>query len=60
MYRAPASSRGGTSPIGDRMRGSTQANVRFIEIEDAGHFFLDFYGEDLADLIAEFLADNGV
>lgn len=46
--------------LAERMRGTTQANVLFTEIEDASHFFLDFYGEDLADLVAGFLADNGV
>lgn len=31
--------------------------VRFELIEDADHFFLDFYAEDTADLIAEFIAE---
>ncbi len=31
--------------------------LRYVEIEDAGHFFLDFFGEDLADAIATFLAE---
>ncbi|MHA1151501.1 MAG: alpha/beta hydrolase [Alphaproteobacteria bacterium] len=30
--------------------------LTYVEIEDAGHFFLDFFGEDLADAIAAFLA----
>ncbi len=30
--------------------------LRYVEIEDAGHFFLDFFGEDLADAIADFVA----
>ena len=29
--------------------------VRYVEIEGAGHFFLDFFGEDLADAIAAFI-----
>lgn len=37
----------------------TQDNVTFVEIEDAGHFFLDFFGEDLLDAAEEFIADNG-
>jgi len=31
--------------------------VRLSVIDDAGHMFLDFYAEDAADLIAEFIAD---
>lgn len=46
--------------LAERMRGTMQANELFTEIEDAGHFFLDFYGEDLADLVADFLANNGM
>lgn len=38
-----------------RMKDSKQANVKFVLVEDAGHFFLDLYGEDLADAIAEFI-----
>jgi pimeloyl-ACP methyl ester carboxylesterase len=30
--------------------------LTYVEIEDAGHFFLDFYAEDLADAMAEFIA----
>ncbi len=30
--------------------------LRYVEIEDAGHFFLDFFGEDLADVMAAFIA----
>jgi pimeloyl-ACP methyl ester carboxylesterase len=30
--------------------------LTFVEIEDAGHFFLDFFGEDLADVIAAFVS----
>ncbi|MBH89032.1 MAG: alpha/beta hydrolase [Magnetovibrio sp.] len=32
-----------------------QPNVKFKIIEDAGHFFLDLYSEDLADEIAAFV-----
>lgn len=38
-----------------RMKESKQANVKFVLVEDAGHFFLDLFGEDLADAIAEFV-----
>ncbi len=30
--------------------------LTYVEIEDAGHFFLDFFGEDLADAMAAFIA----
>ncbi len=30
--------------------------LSYVEIEDAGHFVLDFYGEDLADAMAAFIA----
>lgn len=43
------------SKFADRMKGITQANVKFILVEDAGHFFLDLFGEDLADAVAEFV-----
>lgn len=33
------------------------ARVRLEVIEDADHFFLDFYAEDAADLIADFIAE---
>jgi pimeloyl-ACP methyl ester carboxylesterase len=29
--------------------------LTYVEIESAGHFFLDFFGEDLADAMAEFI-----
>lgn len=38
-----------------RMMGVKQINVKFVVVEDAGHFFLDLYGEDLADAIADFV-----
>ena len=38
-----------------RMKGTKQANVKFVLVEDAGHFFLDLFGEDLADAIANFV-----
>lgn len=31
--------------------------VRFVAIEEADHFFRDFYAEDAADAIAEFIAE---
>ena len=31
--------------------------LRLAVIDDAGHMFLDFYAEDAADLIAEFIAE---
>lgn len=33
------------------------AKIRFEMIEDADHMFLDFYAEDAADLVAEFVGD---
>ena len=41
-----------------RMKKSAQTNVKLIIVEDAGHFFRDLFGEDLADAIAEFVAGN--
>ena len=41
-----------------RMKGTAQANVKFVVVEDAGHFFRDLFGEDLADAIAEFVAGS--
>ena len=42
----------------ERMRMNKQPNVKFEIIEDAGHFFLDLYGEDLADVIAAFVNEK--
>ncbi len=42
-----------------RMKGTTQANVKFVVVEDAGHFFRDLFGEDLADAIAGFVGGGG-
>ncbi len=42
--------------FGRKMKHQPQANVKLAVIEDAGHFFLDLFGEDLADAIAEFIA----
>ena len=39
-----------------RMKGTKQANVKFVLVEDAGHFFLDLFGEDLADAVAAFVS----
>lgn len=33
--------------------------IRLVEVEDSGHFFLDFFAEDLADAMADFAADGG-
>ena len=33
--------------------------ISYVEIDGAGHFFLDFYGEDLADAVAAFAAGGG-
>ena len=38
-----------------RMKATRQANVKFVLVEDAGHFFLDLFGDDLADAVAEFV-----
>ena len=42
-----------------KMEGRAGPNVRMVVIEDAGHFFLDLFNEDLADAIAAFVAENG-
>jgi pimeloyl-ACP methyl ester carboxylesterase len=42
----------------ERMVGTKQANVKFVVVEDAGHFFLDLFGEDLADAISDFVNDG--
>ena len=42
--------------FGKKMKKLPQANVKLVVIEDAGHFFRDLFGEDLADAIAEFIA----
>ena len=39
----------------ERMKTTNQPNVKFVIVEDAGHFFLDLYGEDLADEITTFV-----
>ena len=39
----------------ERMIGTSQANVKFLVVGDAGHFFLDLFGEDLADAVADFV-----
>ena len=33
--------------------------ISYVEIEDAGHFFLDFFAEDLADAMAAFATGSG-
>jgi len=43
------------SDLPEKMADIKQDNVTFQTIEDAGHMFIDFAGEDLADVIAEFL-----
>ncbi|WP_416896401.1 MAG: alpha/beta hydrolase [Minwuia sp.] len=44
--------------VPDRMTGIADGKrVRLEVIQDAGHMFLDFFAEDAADLIAEFVAD---
>jgi len=40
------------------MKKSSQANVKLIIVEDAGHFFRDLFGEDLADAIAQFITQK--
>jgi pimeloyl-ACP methyl ester carboxylesterase len=42
----------------EKMMGTKQANVKFVVVEGAGHFFLDLFGEDLADAISDFV-DSG-
>lgn len=42
--------------VADRVEPVTDgARIRLEVIEDADHFFLDFYAEDVADLVVEFL-----
>ncbi|NVK19290.1 MAG: alpha/beta hydrolase [Methylocystaceae bacterium] len=43
------------SDLPEKMAKVKQDHVHFQTIEDAGHMFIDFAGEDLADAIAEFL-----
>jgi len=38
----------------ERMVGVINSKIKLAVIEGAGHFFLDFYSEDVADLIADF------
>ena len=45
--------------LAEKMKGRAPGKVRFLLIEDASHFFLDFYGEDLADAVAEFAGAPG-
>ncbi|NQU59989.1 MAG: alpha/beta hydrolase [Rhodospirillales bacterium] len=40
----------------EKMKGRTGANVTLVEVDGAGHFFRDLFGEDLADAVAEFIA----
>ncbi len=47
------------SLLAEKMKGRAKGKIRFLLIEDASHFFLDFYGEDLADAIAEFVGEPG-
>ena len=42
----------------NRMKTSNQANVKLVVLEDAGHFFRDLFGEDLADSIADFMNNH--
>ena len=46
------------SGLAPAMRAVDKDNVTFIEIEDAGHFFLHFFAEDLLDAAVEFLGTN--
>ena len=43
----------------EKMTGRVGGNVGFIVIEDAGHFFLNFFAEDVADAIAKFVGGRG-
>lgn len=40
------------------MKGVVGGNISLAVIDGAGHFFRDLYGEDVADLIADFIATN--
>lgn len=41
--------------LAEKMPGIVNSKIKHQEIEGAGHFFLDFYAEDLADLISQFI-----
>ncbi len=41
--------------LAERMKGKESPTLKIITVEDAGHFFQDLYGEDLADGVAEFI-----
>ena len=41
-----------------RMPKVRNPRVSFAAIEEADHMFLDFYAEDVADRVAEFLKDK--
>ena len=44
----------------EKMAGKADGkHVVFKVIDGAGHFFLDLYGEDVADAIEEFIAQGG-
>ncbi|MCP5365954.1 MAG: alpha/beta hydrolase [Hyphomicrobiales bacterium] len=40
-----------------RLKEKAGGHLRVVEVQDAGHFFRDLYGEDVADAVQEFLAD---
>jgi pimeloyl-ACP methyl ester carboxylesterase len=39
----------------EKMAGVVNSKIKLVVIEGAGHFFLDFYAEDVADQIGEFV-----
>ena len=41
-----------------KMAGVKNPRIGFAVIEEADHMFLDFYAEDVADRMAEFLEDK--
>lgn len=43
------------SDLPKQMTKINQSNIIFSIVEDAGHMFIDFAGEDLADQVAEFI-----
>ena len=45
--------------LSEKMMGRVGGQVGFIVIEEAGHFFLNFFAEDAADAIVKFVGGRG-
>ncbi len=44
--------------LSDKMKPYISPNVRLAIVQDAGHFFLDLFAEDLADVILEYIQET--